>query len=137
MCHRHLAKKWASTYVNPNTKRRLLSSVATEISTIEHLILLDLLGAPHPLIHSFFKETAWLFDAMASVERRLGDSGAFKDEDDWQSFFKPRTGSEYGGFIEDDHIPFLREGVDVLHVIASPFPRVWHSLQVNIESITQ
>ncbi|EIN07213.1 glutaminyl-peptide cyclotransferase-like protein [Punctularia strigosozonata HHB-11173 SS5] len=132
---RHLAAKWASTYINPNTKRRLLSSVATEISTIEHLILLDLLGAPNPVIQSFFKETAWLFDAMASAEQRLRDSDAFKGEDNWHSFFKQRTGNEFGGFIEDDHIPFLKEGVDVLHIIASPFPRVWHTLQDDASAL--
>jgi len=29
-------------------------------------------------------------------------------------------------YIEDDHIPFLRKGVPILHVIPTPFPVVWH-----------
>ncbi|CAG2215051.1 QPCT [Mytilus edulis] len=33
-----------------------------------------------------------------------------------------------GGGIEDDHIPFLRKGVKILHLISSPFPRVWHTM---------
>ncbi|OBZ65660.1 Glutaminyl-peptide cyclotransferase-like protein [Grifola frondosa] len=65
----------ATTYINPNTKRRLLPSAITELATIEHLILLDLLGAPQPRIHSSFIDTAWLFDAMASAEQRLAENG--------------------------------------------------------------
>ncbi|CAL1707536.1 unnamed protein product [Somion occarium] len=135
---RHLAQKWASTYIPPNAKRRLLlTSHATEIATIEHLILLDLLGAPHPLIRSSFLDTAWLFDAMASAERRLVESGALTydgdqatTKDHWSSFFLPRAANEhnYGG-IGDDHVPFLKLGVSVLHVISNPFPRVWHTLK--------
>ncbi|TCD71219.1 hypothetical protein EIP91_011697 [Steccherinum ochraceum] len=133
---RHLARKWATTYIAPHTKRRLVPyPTSTELSTIEHLILLDLLGAPRPLIRSSFRETGWLFDHMQSAERRLAEHGAFTYEgdrattkDSWSSFFVPRTGREFGGGIEDDHIPFLRLGVDILHVIANPFPRVWHKL---------
>lgn len=28
--------------------------------------------------------------------------------------------------VEDDHIPFLRNNVKVVHLIATPFPSVWH-----------
>jgi hypothetical protein len=110
----------------------------TELDGIEHLILLDLLGAPRPAIRNYYLDTAWLFDAMVSVERRLGDSGAFAYGDHtsmapgkWDSFFLPRTTSttNYGG-IGDDHVPFLARGVSVLHVIPVPFPMVWHRLAV-------
>ena len=97
---------------------------ATELSTIEHLILLDLLGAKNPTIQNYFLDTAWLFDAMASSERRLAKAGVFagvsKTDDNWRSFFTPRN--EYTqnyGFIEDDHIPFMKLGVSILHIIAS------------------
>ncbi|OCH86894.1 hypothetical protein OBBRIDRAFT_782459 [Obba rivulosa] len=132
---RHLAQKWATTYISPNQKRRLLPSSTTELSTIEHLILLDLLGAPHPVIRSSFIDTAWLFDAMASAERRLAEMGALaygdhpETSDTLSSFFVPRTDLQNYGGIEDDHIPFLRMGVSVLHVIATPFPTVWHSIK--------
>lgn len=132
---RHLAEKWSGTYIAPHTKRRLTTSYQeTEMSTIEHLILLDLLGAAHPLIHSSFIDTAWLFDEMASAEQRLSSSGAFAYEGDnnLYTFFAQRTGKElWYGHVEDDHIPFLKKGVDVLHVIANPFPRVWHTLKVS------
>jgi glutaminyl-peptide cyclotransferase len=33
----------------------------------------------------------------------------------------------YGG-ISDDHLPFMFRGVPILHMIPSPFPAVWHTL---------
>lgn len=116
------------------------ASSLTEISTIEHLILLDLLGAPSPRIRSFFLDTAWLFDAMVSSERRLGDSGSFAYGSEngmaagsWTSFFQRRTENMFNyGYIGDDHEPFLKKGVNVLHIIAEPFPPVWHTLRVSM-----
>lgn len=32
------------------------------------------------------------------------------------------------GMVEDDHIPFMARGVEVLHIIPTPFPRVWHNM---------
>ncbi|KAG8691210.1 hypothetical protein FRC11_005909 [Ceratobasidium sp. 423] len=130
---RHLAEKWATTYLEPSPKRKLYP-VQTVLSTIEHFVLLDLLGAPFPLIRSYFPTTGWLFDEMASAEARLGAAGALNEGDfKWDphksGFFIPRSGyQETWGGIEDDHIPFLQRGVSILHVIASPFPQVWHTL---------
>jgi len=137
---RHLAEKWETTYLEPHSKRRLMGIQSTELSGVEHLILLDLLGAPQPSIRSYFPDTAWLFDAMVSVERRLGDSGAFAYENEkgmapgqWKSYFSRRTqiGASLG-YIGDDHIPFLQKGISILHIIPEPFPRVWHQLTVRI-----
>ncbi|KAF8559712.1 hypothetical protein OG21DRAFT_1480453 [Imleria badia] len=130
---RHLAEKWATTYIAPHVKRRLISHSMTELGGIEHLILLDLLGAPNPSIRSYFIDTAWLFDSLASAERQLHESGALMGSDgteSFQSFFLPRHGNELShGYVGDDHVPFLRRGVNVLHVIPNPFPNVWHTLR--------
>jgi len=139
---RHLAEKWRTTYIAPNSKRRL-NYAATEIQTIEHLILLDLLGAPNPLIRSYFMDTAWLYDAMASAERRLGESGSFVFEDKqdmtpetWKSYFRPRRGKARNlGYIGDDHVPFMHNGVSILHVIGDPFPSVWHTLRDDASAL--
>jgi len=54
------------------------------------------------------------------------------EKDNWPSFFTPRTGSEHTfGYMGDDHVPFLHKGVNILHVITEPFPRVWHTLGVR------
>ena len=107
----------------------------TELGGIEHLILLDLLGAPNPQIRSYFTDTAWLFDSLVSAERRLHESGVLINSEGataFRSFFLPRRANEFNhGYIVDDHIPFLRKGVNVLHVIPYPFPSVWHTLRVS------
>ncbi|NXF93370.1 QPCTL protein, partial [Eubucco bourcierii] len=33
------------------------------------------------------------------------------------------------GPVEDDHLPFLQRGVPVLHLIPTPFPHTWHTLE--------
>ena len=108
----------------------------TELDGIEHLILLDLLGAPNPSILSYFTDTAWLFDSLASAERRLHECGVLAEgATAFQSFFVPRRVNELNrGYVADDHIPFLRKGVNVLHVIPYPFPSVWHTLRVSYKS---
>ncbi|CAE6433448.1 unnamed protein product [Rhizoctonia solani] len=137
---RHLAEKWATTYLEPSPKRKLYP-VQTVLSTIEHFVLLDLLGAPFPLIRSYFPSTGWLFDEMASAETRLGAAGALDEKDfKWDphksGFFIPRSGyQETWGGIEDDHIPFLQRGVSILHIIASPFPQVWHTLKDDASAL--
>lgn len=50
-----------------------------------------------------------------------------------ESFFNKRVGNQVnGGGIDDDHRPFLKRGVSVLHVISTPFPHVWHKLSVRV-----
>lgn len=39
------------------------------------------------------------------------------------------------GFIGDDHVPFLKRGVDVLHVIPTPFPAFWHTMDDDAEHL--
>ena len=134
--HRHLAEIWASTYLPPHSKRRLISASTptTPLSTIEHLVLLDLLGAPHPLVRSYFPDTAWLFDILVSAETRLRDAAMLDAAALGRSFFHTRTGGDISlSYMGDDHLPFLHRGVSVLHVIAEPFPSVWHTLGVSIK----
>ena len=38
--------------------------------------------------------------------------------------------------IQDDQVPFYDSGLrNILHMIASPFPSVWHKLSDNIEAL--
>ena len=132
---------WDTTYLEPHSKRRIMGLQPTELSGVEHLILLDLLGAPQPSIRSYFPDTAWLFNAMVSAERRLGESGAFTygDKKDmapgqWKSYFFRHQIHLGWGSIGDDHTPFLERGVSILHIIPEPFPSVWHKLTVGLSS---
>ncbi|GAA6001004.1 hypothetical protein JCM10207_007370 [Rhodosporidiobolus poonsookiae] len=145
---RHLAAKWSKTDESPSATHQ---TPRNPLSRISHLVLLDLLGAPHPLVRNFFNPTGWLFDEFLHAEERLGSAGYL-----WsglkgaaydarksvvgakeRSFFVPRTGGMQGfaGQIEDDHIPFLRAGVPVVHLISVPFPKVWHTMRDDASAL--
>jgi glutaminyl-peptide cyclotransferase len=76
----------------------------TVLSTIEHLVLLDLLGSPAPRIMQWYRETGWLFDEMKRADERLRKGGVVKSiggaiGGEW---FSPLS---FQGTIEDDQVP--------------------------------
>lgn len=76
----------------------------------------------------FFSNTARWFNRFKAIEQELHELGLLKDHSLERQYFQ---NFGYGGLIQDDHIPFLRKGVPVLHLIPSPFPEVWHSMDDN------
>ncbi|KAK4698470.1 glutaminyl-peptide cyclotransferase, partial [Phenoliferia sp. Uapishka_3] len=137
---RHLVKQWLQPSLPPSPTA---PKSRNTLSRISHLVLLDLLGARNPVIRSFFTATGWFFDEFQHSEERLGSAGLLWESvepDDYaavknkagameQSFFLKRKGVQaYAGGIEDDHIPFVENGVPVVHLITLPFPRVWHTI---------
>ncbi|XP_059728425.1 LOW QUALITY PROTEIN: glutaminyl-peptide cyclotransferase-like protein [Haemorhous mexicanus] len=95
----------------------------SEVTAMSLLVLLDLLGGPAPAIHSHFPQSHRWFLRLRGIEQRLRRLGLLQSPP--PPFF--RLGPAPGP-VEDDHVPFLRRGVPVLHVIPTPFPRVWHTL---------
>ena len=85
------------------------------------MVLLDLLGAPNPTFYSYVTSGDRWFKHAASIEQRLRDSKLLSTSN--QMF----SSSFAAGGIEDDHIPFMQRNVPILHLITSPFPRVWHT----------
>ncbi|WVO24101.1 uncharacterized protein IAS62_005465 [Cryptococcus decagattii] len=125
---RYLAEEWSETYLppaHPLTRRRMQPH-PTVLSTIDHLVLFDLLGNKHSSIRSFFRETDWLFDRMARGDERLREARLIEVEKGEDTWFRTEKGRK--GMVGDDHIPFLDRGVSVLHVISTPFPSVWHTI---------
>ncbi|XP_052899392.1 glutaminyl-peptide cyclotransferase-like [Anopheles moucheti] len=106
------------------------------LKKMDMLVLLDLLGTPEPNFYSYFPETENWYVHLLHVERRLDELGHLENYSTSSvsttqksiAYFKPHSISAQ---IEDDHIPFLRRGVPVLHVIPHPFPDVWHRLEDN------
>lgn len=116
---RHLAELMARTPHPPGaTKTTLLQAV-------DLLVLLDLLGGPEPLIVNHFDNTARWFDRLIAAEKRLHKQGLLTSHPSEQSYFRKDF---YLGPVQDDHIPFLNRGVPVLHLIPTPFPVFWHTL---------
>ncbi|UZJ51528.1 hypothetical protein CBS101457_000848 [Exobasidium rhododendri] len=161
---RALASHWVEQYHSQSSSsspsslqaRRLVPGLSTmrQIDSIEHLILLDLLGTPHPRIPSYYAQTSWMHNELRSVEKRLAQAGLLfpkksdgsgydfppsqKKKADTDRLPKPNEAPEtqfsfftndgrimYG--IEDDHLPFLANGVPICHLIPYPFPSVWHT----------
>lgn len=122
---RHLAAKWEKEDF---------------LHRIDMLVLLDLLGSPDPTFYSFFESTENWYQRLCDTEVRLDDeslmqkyqsSGTIRRTDPTR-YFQPRSVS---AGIEDDHIPFLRRGVPILHMIPVPFPEVWHKMSDNHEAV--
>lgn len=116
---RHLAELMSRTpHPAGSTKSSLLQAV-------DLLVLLDLLGGPEPLIVNHFDNTARWFDRLIAAEKRLHKQGLLTSHPSEQSYFRKDF---YLGPVQDDHIPFLNRGVPVLHLIPTPFPVFWHTL---------
>lgn len=118
---RHLAKKWEAENFLPK---------------IDILMLLDLIGAPDPKFYSFFQNTESWYTRFLNIEARLADAGLMERyvssgiaRHDPDRYFQPSA--LRSSFIEDDHIPFLKRNVPILHIIPMPFPTVWHTPDDN------
>lgn len=121
---RHLAAKLESKWY-PSTSGSQFE-LSREIDRIDVLMLLDLLGAANPHISNTIGHGAnQLFSQLSTIElelKRLGCLGAVRN------VFNPNLSPNA---VEDDHIPFLKRGVPILHLITVPFPRVWHTANDN------
>ncbi|KAI9729566.1 MAG: hypothetical protein M1834_006762 [Cirrosporium novae-zelandiae] len=142
---RSLAEEWDQEF------HPAMSTYKTELSSISLFVLLDLLGSKDPVVPSYYKMTHWAYQKMANIEYRLRELGLFKSspnyplkQRDVENEAAPRKSQRepyflteadkvdeqwLGGMIQDDHIPFLRRGVEILHIIPSRFPPVWHKVK--------
>ena len=117
-----------------------LSTYHNALSSIQLFVLLDLLGSSNPKVPSYFKMTHWAYTNMARLEDRLRDNSLFasspkhpskkvsssRAEPKWLGDLDKSNDRWQGGMVGDDHVPFMARGVEVLHMIPSPFPTVWH-----------
>ncbi|XP_068173732.1 glutaminyl-peptide cyclotransferase-like a [Antennarius striatus] len=123
---RHLAKRMADT---PHPSG---SAHSTMLHALDLFVLLDLLGGPDPLIANHFDNTARWFDRLIDAEKRLHRQGLLTSHPSEQMYFRKDV---YLGPVQDDHIPFLHRGVPVLHIITTPFPQFWHTLDDTEENM--
>ncbi|EFW99429.1 glutaminyl-peptide cyclotransferase [Grosmannia clavigera kw1407] len=121
---RALAEDWEAT------PYEALSTFPTPLSSISLFVLLDLLGSASPKVPSYFQTTHWAYQHMAALEERMRKLELLESRP--QRNFLPeaaKSSTQFArGFVEDDHVPFMARGVDILHIIPSPFPRVWHTM---------
>ncbi|KAK4129355.1 hypothetical protein N657DRAFT_639968 [Parathielavia appendiculata] len=121
---RALAEAWEGTRYEAG------SSFSTPLEAISLFVLLDLLGAAEPNIPSYFPSTHWAYQHVAKIEGRLRKLGVLETKP--RKPFLPESDKEgvqfFRGFVQDDHVPFMQRGVDILHIIPTPFPAVWHTM---------
>ncbi|KAF5851081.1 hypothetical protein GGP41_010743 [Bipolaris sorokiniana] len=144
---RALAGDWESTF------HAAASIYRTPLDSIELFVLLDLLGSKNPQVPSYFSTTHWAYQNVAKIEDRLRKLGLMKSSPNHKSKMakrenkKPRAEKLFlpeaskqstnfmGGFVQDDHVPFMARGVEILHMIPSPFPTVWHTMEDDAEHL--
>lgn len=125
---RHLARKWESKWFPTTTGTNF--ELSREIDRIDVLMLLDLLGAPNPVISNTVGLGATqMFTELPSIEAELRNLGCLATN---RNIFQGRI--SYSA-VEDDHIPFLKRGVPILHLITVPFPTVWHTARDNEKAL--
>ncbi|KEY68374.1 hypothetical protein S7711_01152 [Stachybotrys chartarum IBT 7711] len=128
---RSLAEQWETDF------HPAMSNYRTPLDSISLFVLLDLLGSANPFIPSYFLTTNWAYTNMGNLEKRMRDLDLLESKPHKQ--FMPETGLQskhFGrGYIEDDHVPFMKRGVEILHLIPSPFPQVWHKMDDDGEHL--
>ncbi|OLN87948.1 Glutaminyl-peptide cyclotransferase 1 [Colletotrichum chlorophyti] len=119
---RSLAETWEHTF-NP-----AMSHYKTPLEQISAFVLLDLLGSANPKVPSYFQSTHWAYQSMAKLEQRMRDLGILETKPATPFLYDTKKSPKMFGRsgIGDDHVPFMMKGVDILHIIPSPFPDVWH-----------
>jgi len=114
-----------------------MSTYKTALNSISLFLLLDLLGEAKPTIPSYFDTTHWAYKGLAKVESRLRSLGLMQSKVDHPFLVdgEKHVGGKFFNGIQDDHIPFLQRGVEVLHLIPAPFPLVWHKISDDAEHL--
>ncbi|KAI0798284.1 glutaminyl-peptide cyclotransferase [Xylaria sp. FL0064] len=129
---RSLAEKWEAEMYPAQ------STYETPLHAINLFVLLDLLGAADPHVPSYFPTTHWAYQGMAKIEKRMRELGLLATQP--KTPFLPESEKaverfRHGGFIADDHVPFMVRGVPILHVIPTPFPPTWHTMDDDVDHL--
>lgn len=106
---------------------------------IDIFMLLDLLGSPDPTFYSLNPETLTWYQRLSGIEDYLSDADlmnryttsgvTMRSPNKFFNQYSIQAG------IEDDHVPFMRKGVPILHLIPVPFPTVWHTFEDDRSAI--
>lgn len=106
------------------------------LDSITLLVLLDLLGSQGTTIPSYFETTHWAYKHLARIETRMRSLGQMRSPDTTVIFpDSNKSDFMHGSMIQDDHIPFMTRGVEILHLIPSRFPSVWHTMEDSGENL--
>ncbi|KAL6938129.1 hypothetical protein ACO0RG_004668 [Hanseniaspora osmophila] len=125
---RHLAKKWHAEDL---------------LGRIDAFILMDLLGGVKQglrdvKVFPFFEQTVGFYNQLAEIEQRVNKLDSLKTrylEPEVLAFLNYNKQDPDYLPVEDDHIPFYKLGVPILHLIPYPFPAYWHTTEDDFEHL--
>lgn len=109
-----------------------------KIDRINCFMLLDLLGHknPHFSHDRKFSQANDLFTRLTEIEQMPYLESKYKNKNPNKAYFNSRNIGVYQLGIDDDHMPWYREGVrNILHMIPTPFPNGWHTIEDNEENL--
>jgi len=119
---RALAKKWQSqTYKSGDVE-------GNHLDRIDIFVLLDLIGTASTQFFKLESSTGSWYDRLVDIERKLTDLRIVRG-----TMFNDRA---INAGIGDDHTPFKKRDVPILHLISYPFPEVWHKASDNRASLS-
>lgn len=94
-----------------------------ELSRVEAMILVDMIGDKNLDIRRDDNSTGWLNNLMFKTADKLGYSRHFPKNESW-------------GGVGDDHIPFIQAGVSAVDIIDfdyGPNESYWHTAQDTLD----
>ncbi|XP_060656039.1 glutaminyl-peptide cyclotransferase-like [Drosophila nasuta] len=113
-----------------NGSRHFAEAELIPLQSIELAIAFNLIGAPNQIYMSHYENTYELHSRLADIEQHLREAGRLSNSH--QLFHKLK---DHDSDIEDDHYPFLMEGVPVMHIVPHTFPEVWHTDSDNLRNL--
>ncbi|OMJ18386.1 Glutaminyl-peptide cyclotransferase [Smittium culicis] len=135
---RHLAAKMHSES-DPQLKSFGYNIPQTKM--IDLFVLLDLIGSKNPSFYDLnppsssadtTKIQANAYALMSKIESDLVDLKILQK----RFLATPSSNSRFGS-VDDDHRPFIDKNVPILHLISTPFPNVWHTINDNASNLDQ
>ncbi|XP_041353160.1 glutaminyl-peptide cyclotransferase-like isoform X2 [Gigantopelta aegis] len=132
---RHLASKWKE-------QRHPQNSSLSMLHAVNDFVLLDLIGTKDTRFANIFPETSKLYQDLHKIEKDLfKENLLLRKADSYEKYVRERKvlfpnmpTARHAG-VQDDHLPFMYEGVPILHLISLPFPSVWHEITDNGDSL--
>ncbi|KAJ8923338.1 hypothetical protein NQ315_001896 [Exocentrus adspersus] len=128
------ARHLAQMYHNNQQVAKSTGETVSDLDRMDIFVLLDLIGHKKTTFYSYFQNTQDWYLRLVNIEERLNQLNMLKKSNKNRRYFLRRG---YGGHIEDDHIPFLRKNVPILHLISNPFPDEWHKPDDNRDIINK
>ncbi|KAJ1742985.1 hypothetical protein LPJ78_001566 [Coemansia sp. RSA 989] len=127
---RHLAEFWEHN-PDPATVAALAGTTEhrPELERVELMVLMDLIGASNNMFGAYQIPTADLFMQLSKLEDRLL-SAKYISRKYMNTAIRPGSIG-----LDDDHRPFVQRDVPVMHLISFPFPKEWHKMGDNAESL--